>query len=53
MKKCIECEHFKRVCPPMEHYDSGQVKCTKHDLVKDYFSEQSLKKLTCIEEGET
>lgn len=50
MDKCMNCEHFKILYPPMEHYDSGMAKCNKHDLVVDYFSKQKLNKLTCIDE---
>ena len=52
MKKCKDCEHFNRLYPPMGQYDSGRVKCEKHNLVKDYTSTQALNKLTCVEEGE-
>lgn len=51
MGKCINCEHFKVLYPPMGNYDNGQAKCEKHDLVVDYFSKQKLNRLTCVEEG--
>ena len=41
MSKCMDCENFKILYPPMGHYDSGMAKCNKHDLVVDFFANRS------------
>ena len=50
--KCKDCQYFNVICQPMGHYESGQARCLKHDLVVDFFSTQKLNKLTCVEEDE-
>lgn len=51
MKKCTECEHFRIICQPMQHYEAGQAVCKKHNLITDFFSKRKLNKMTCIEKG--
>ena len=53
-KKCKGCEHFHILYEPYKcgHilWDTGMVKCEKHNLVADYASKQKLDRLECIEE---
>lgn len=51
MKLCKECEHFKVICQPMEHYEPGQAECKKHNLIVDFFNERKLNRLSCVEKN--
>lgn len=51
MNKCINCEHFKIICVPMEKYEPGEAVCMKHNLTVDWFTRRTLNRLTCVEEN--
>ena len=49
-KQCITCEHFKKISQPKGHFECGQAICKEHNLIVDYFTDRTLKRLTCVED---
>lgn len=51
--KCKKCDYFHVVTKPMMPFETGQVLCTKYDLVTDYLDERKLNNLECIDKTMT